>query len=298
VGLLSAIQSRMNGGLAALWDSPQQAALYSFGSGFVILCVIAFASPAVRGGLAQGWRALRSGSLRWWESIGGFLGAIFVLTQSGVVPIIGVAAFTVGIVAGQTSNSLIVDRLGVSPRGRIPLSWQRVVAALVAVVAVVLAVSGRLGSEGASGVLPIAASFLAGVLIAFQQAINGRVMVESGRALSATWLNFALGTLLLAAVFGIGVVMGQPVASVTGGHVLLYLGGVIGLIFIALAAWSVTRVGVLITSLLTIAGQLTAAVVLDLVLPTAGAVITAGLVAGVVLTFIAVLIATLGRSRA
>lgn len=287
----------MNGGLAALWGSPQQAALYSFGSGFVILCIIAIASPAVRGGLAQGWQALRSGSLRWWEAIGGFLGAIFVLTQSGVVPIIGVAAFTVGIVAGQTSNSLIVDRLGVSPRGRIPVSWQRVVAALVALVAVVLAVSGRLGQDD-PGVLPIAASFLAGVLIAFQQAINGRVMVESGRALSATWLNFALGTLLLATVFGIGVLMGQSVASVTGDNALLYFGGVIGLIFIALAAWSVTRVGVLVTSLLTIAGQLTAAVVLDLALPTAGGVVTVGLVAGVVLTFIAVLIATLGRSRA
>lgn len=287
----------MNGGLAALWGSPQQAALYSFGSGFVILCIIAIASPAVRGGLAQGWQALRSGSLRWWEAIGGFLGAIFVLTQSGVVPIIGVAAFTVGIVAGQTSNSLIVDRLGVSPRGRIPVSWQRVVAALVALVAVVLAVSGRLGQDD-PGVFPIAASFLAGVLIAFQQAINGRVMVESGRALSATWLNFALGTLLLATVFGIGVLMGQSVASVTGDNALLYFGGVIGLIFIALAAWSVTRVGVLVTSLLTIAGQLTAAVVLDLALPTAGGVVTVGLVAGVVLTFIAVLIATLGRSRA
>lgn len=287
----------MNGGLAVLWGSPQQAALYSFGSGFVILCAIAFTSPAVRGGLAQGWRALRSGSLRWWEAIGGFLGAIFVLTQSGVVPIIGVAAFTVGIVAGQTSNSLIVDRLGISPRGRLPVSGQRVVAALVALVAVVLAVSGRLGQNDA-GIVPIAASFLAGVLIAFQQAINGRVMVESGRALSATWLNFALGTLLLAAVFGIGVVMGQPVASITGGSPLLYFGGIIGLIFIALAAWSVTRVGVLVTSLLTIAGQLTAAVVLDLALPTAGGAVTAGVMAGVVLTFIAVLIATLGRRRA
>lgn len=123
-------------------------------------------------------------------------------------------------------------------------------------------------------------------------------MVESGRALSATWLNFALGTLLLAVVFGIGVLAGQPVAPLIGGNPLLYFGGVIGLDFIALAAWSVTRVGVLITSLLTIAGQLSAAVALDLILPTAGAIITIGLVAGVVLTFVAVLIATLGRSRA
>lgn len=287
----------MNGGLATLWDNPRQAALYSFGSGFAVLCVIALASPAVRGGLARGWQALRAGSLRWWEAIGGFLGAIFVLTQSGVVPIIGVAAFTVGIVAGQTTNSLVVDRLGVSPRGRIPVSWQRVVAALVAVLAVVLAVSGRWGEQD-SAILPMAASFLAGVLIAFQQAINGRVMVESGRALSATWLNFALGTLLLAVVFGVGALAGHPVAPFAGGNPVLYFGGVIGLVFIALAAWSVTRVGVLITSLLTIAGQLSAAVALDLVLPTAGAVITIGLVGGVVLTFAAVLIATLGRTRA
>lgn len=286
----------MNGGLSVLWESPQQAALYSFGSGFVILCLIVVVSPAVRTALHRGWSALRHGSLRWWEATGGFLGAIFVLTQSGVVPIIGVATFTIGVVAGQTANSLLVDRLGISPRGRIPVTRRRVLSAGIAILAVAVAVSGR-APEGVGAVLPIAASFVAGVLIALQQAINGRVMVESGRALAATWLNFALGTLLLSAVFLVGLLLGRSPAPLLGGSPWLYLGGVIGLVFIALAAWAVTRVGVLITALLTIAGQLTAAMVLDVLLPAAGTGVTWTLVAGVTLTLVAVLVATFGRAR-
>jgi transporter family-2 protein len=290
MGLLSSAQSRVNGGLSTLWGSPQQAAAFSFGSGLVVMTVVVIAMPSVRQGLGRVWRALRTGSLRWWEVIGGFLGAMFVLEQSFVVPLVGVAAFTVGIVAGQTANSLVVDRFGVGPQGRIPVSASRLSAAGLAVVAVLAAVASRWGGDDETSILPILAAFGVGVLIAFQQAINGRVTVESGQPLAATWINFALGTILLVAIFIGSLLLGGEVAPFPGGHFLLYTGGLIGPIFIALAAWAVTRIGVLITSLLAIAGQLSSALVLDLVLPTQGAQVSAGLVFGVVLAFVAVLV--------
>jgi transporter family-2 protein len=129
-----------------------------------------------------------------------------------------------------------------------------------------------------------------GVLIAFQQAINGRVTVESGQPLAATWINFALGTFLLVGIFVVSLLLGGEVAPFSGGHALLYTGGLIGLVFIALAAWAVTRIGVLVTSLLAIAGQLSSALVLDLVLPTPGAQVSAGLIIGVALAFVAVVV--------
>lgn len=298
MGLLSSVQSRVNGGLSTLWGNPQQAAAYSFGSGLVILTVIALTVPSIRQGLARIWMALRSGSLRWWEVIGGFLGAMFVLAQSSVVPLVGVAAFTVGIVAGQTANSLLVDRLGVGPQGRIAVSANRLAAAGLAVVAVVAAVGSRWEGGESASFLPILAAFAVGVLIAFQQAINGRVTVESGQPLAATWLNFALGTTLLVGIFVGSLLRGGQAAPFAGGNLILYTGGLIGLVFIALAAWAVTRIGVLITSLLAIAGQLASALVLDLLAPTPGAQVSIGLMIGVALSFVAVLVGARRRPRA
>lgn len=280
----------MNGGLTVLWDNPRQAALYSFGSGFIVLSVVGLTRPALRHAVGRGAMALRDGGLRWWEVIGGFLGALFVLTQSWTVPLIGVAAFAVGIVAGQTANSLLVDRLGVSPRGVIPVTGNRLVAAVVAIGAVVLAVAGRLGSSDDVQAVPIAVAFLAGAVIAFQQAINGRVAAVTGNAWAATWLNFGLGTILLLAIFLFSMAAGVTPTMTLDGSPLLYLGGVVGLIFIALAAWSVTQIGVLLTALLSVAGQLSSALILDVALPTAGAVVNAGLMAGVLLAFGAVAI--------
>ena len=67
--------------------------------------------------------------------------------------------------------------------------------------------------------------------------------------------------------------------------------------FIALAAWAVPRIGVLITALLAVAGQLTSALILDLVLPTEGSTVSPGLVAGLLLAFLAVWLGMRGRPR-
>lgn len=286
----------MNGGLTAVWDNPRQAALYSFGSGFVILSAFVVLRPGLRASIRRIGTTVRRGTLRWWEVIGGFLGALFVLTQSWTVPLIGVAAFSVGIVAGQTANSLVVDRLGVSPRGVLPVTGNRLVAAVIAIGAVVVAVADRMGTPGGTSVLPVLAAFLAGAVIAFQQAINGRVAVESGNPWAATWLNFALGSALLAVIFLATVLLGAGPSLHLGGNPLLYFGGVVGLIFIALAVWSVTKIGVLLTALLSVAGQLTAALILDLLLPTAGAVVTGGLVMAVALAYVAVVTASWRRA--
>jgi transporter family-2 protein len=78
----------------------------------------------------------------------------------------------------------------------------------------------------------------------------------------------------------------------------MYLGGLIGILFIAIAAWVVPIVGVLLYALASIAGQLFGALALDVLVPTPGTVIAWNLVAGVILAFVAVAVASRGRSRA
>jgi transporter family-2 protein len=294
VGALTALQSRINGELASVTSSGLQAALVSFGSGWILLTILLLATPAVRRGLADVRRALHDGRLRWWQVIGGLLGGFFVAVQSTTVPLIGVAIFTVAVVAGQVTNSIVVDRMGLGPAGRQSVTPARVIAAILALVAVAVAVSDRLGAGTEGSALAVAFALLAGLAIAVQQAINGRVGAAARNAWTAAWLNFTLGTVMLGAALGLawGLTEFDP-GELPAGPWWIYLGGAIGVLFIAAAAWVVQRLGVLLFALLTITGQLTGALLLDLLAPAAGVPIHLTLVAGVVLAAIAVAVGSL-----
>ncbi len=121
-------------------------------------------------------------------------------TQSITVSVIGVAVFTVAVVAGQAVSSLVVDRLGFGPAGPQPYTPLRVFGAVLALVAVVLAVSDRLNHP--SGLLIAVLPALAGIGTAVQQAINGRVArtasTDAYGALAAGLINFVTGATALA----------------------------------------------------------------------------------------------------
>lgn len=301
VGALTALQSRINGELADVTDSGVQAALVSFGTGWILLTLILAATPGMRRGLGDVVRAVRDGALRWWQVLGGVLGGFFVAVQSATVPLVGVAIFTVAVVAGQVSNSIVVDRLGLGPAGRQSVTPTRVLAAVLAVAAVVVAVSDRLGGAVEGSLGAVVAAVIAGLAIAVQQAINGRVGAAARNPWTAAWVNFTLGAIMLSAALGVawGLTDFDP-GALPSGPWWIYLGGTIGVIFIAAAAWVVQRLGVLLFALLTITGQLTGALVLDIVAPTQGAYVHLTLVLGVALAGIAVLVGSAsswGRGR-
>jgi transporter family-2 protein len=163
------------------------------------------------------------------------------------------------------------------------------------VLAVGLAVADHVGNPGrlALAVLPA----LAGVGTAWQQAVNGQVRVASGNALTATAVNFAVGTAALMVALAVDLaVRGMP----TGGwprEPWLYLGGPIGIVFIAVAAVVVRFTGVLLLGLATIAGQVVGAVLLDLVAPPAAGRPGPFTLLGAALTLVAVGVAALRPIR-
>jgi len=62
--------------------------------------------------------AVKNRDLSYWRLGAGILGKSFVAIQTHVVPIVGVAIFTVSSLAGQTAISLWVDRLGLTGSGK------------------------------------------------------------------------------------------------------------------------------------------------------------------------------------
>ncbi|MEU1235596.1 DMT family transporter [Micromonospora aurantiaca] len=294
-GVMVAVQSRINGELGVRLADGIAAAVVSFGVGLLILLVLVPATPGGRRGLAALRGALRSGALRPWQCLGGVCGAFLVATQGLTIGALGVAVFTVAVVAGQSGSSLLVDRAGIGPAGRQPVTPNRLIGAVLTVLAVLLAVGDRLGDPHALALalLPLAA----GVGIAWQQAVNGRVRAAAGSAMTATLVNFTVGTAALLVTFAVDLaVRGRP-AGAFPDEPWLYLGGPLGIVFIALAAALVRFTGVLLLGLATIAGQIVGAVLLDLLLPTAASHPGLDTLLGAALTLVAVLVAAFGPTR-
>ncbi|MET7769194.1 DMT family transporter [Nocardia sp. NPDC005366] len=299
IGAGVAVQGRINGALGARLHDGIAAATISFGTGLLVL-VLAFAvSGRLRAGMGRVRRALAEGTLRPWQLLGGLCGALFVACQGLTVAAIGVTAFTVAAVAGQLLSSLVVDRLGIGPSGRTLITVPRLSAAALAIGAVLLAGAGRSGGGAGALALPhslhaipagllIALPALAGVGLAWQQAVNGRVG-EVGGPFSATLTNFGVGMVALVALESALLATSDRGVDLPT-EPWLYLGGLIGVAFIALAALVVRWIGVLLLGLTSVAGQLAAALVLDLLTPTTAG-ISATTALGCALTLVAVVIA-------
>ncbi len=297
VGALVTVQSRINGSLAeGLGEGLRAgilAAVISFGSGLVLLTAVVASSLRRRAGLHRLRDALRTRRLRPVELVGGLAGAFFVASQGIAVGVIGVALFIVSFVAGQSVASLVVDHVGLGPRGHQAVSVPRAIAATFAVAGVLVKVVDDLdgAAQGAALLLALLA-LVAGVLQAVQQALNGRVSAIGG-PLATTWNNFAIGTAGLLVVLAVSFLV--P-GKVTGAPATwwAYLGGVLGVTFIAISAVMVQVHGVLVLGLCTIAGQVVAAEVLEILDPDV-AVSPAGL-AGGVLALVGVAVALWWRS--
>ena len=286
-GVLLSVQGRMNGELATVTGAPVEAAMWSFGTGLAVLTVLILTVPSVRAGLGRIRQALRGGSLRWWQTVGGLSGGLFVATQSYAVPVVGVALFTVAVVAAQAGNALVVDRFGVGPGGAIPVHRARFLSAALAVVGVAVAVSPRLGS-GRLALLPVILALGVGVLMSVQFAINGRVNVASGQPLSTAWVNFMMGSFMLLAVAGMRGLAGAFHPSIP--HAVpwwAWWGGLCGIGVVSIAAWAVRHLGVVVYGLAVLTGQLSAAVVLDLATPATRGDVTPAVLLGVIVTFVA-----------
>lgn len=281
-GALVALQQRVNGELKTSLGDALLTALVSFGTGLVTVVAVVLSRPSARAA------AGKVGDVPWVQRFGGLGGASLVAVGAAAAPEIGVALLTVGLVAGQTTGGLVVDKAGWGPSGRHALTVPRVLGSALCLVAVAISVSGE-GARAASPLL-ILLVVAAGFLISVQQALNGQVRRTTGDAGVATLVNFVVGTLAL----GLGVLLNLALNGLDVGdwpglsQWYLYLGGPMGATFVAVAAMVVKTLGVLRLGLAVTAGQLVGALVLDLLLPVSDAGVALLTVVGVALTLVAV----------
>jgi transporter family-2 protein len=297
-GLAIPVQGRINGALGTALDDGIAAALISFGTGLVVMIVITLVLPGARAGARQIIPSVRERRFPPYYVAAGMIGAFFVFSQSLTIGLIGVALFTVAAVMGQSFSGLLVDRAGIGPGGRRAATPMRVIGVALTVLSVVWAVSPRFGAAGevSAWLVPVLLPAAAGVLLSFQTAMNGTAALAYGSPLAATLMNFVSGATVLLAAWLVKVAVAGP-ASPLPSEWWYYLGGPMGCVFIGLGTMLVRSLGVLLTGLVMIGGQLVGSLALDLVVPTAGSVIVFATIAGTFLTLVAIVLTTLPWPR-
>lgn len=296
-GVLIAIQARANGELADRIDNSLEAALVSFGSGLVIITIIAIFNPAIKEGLSNLRGAVARREIARWKLLAGALGGSFVAIQTQIVPLIGVAIYSVASIAGQTATSLLVDRIGLTGGGKKAITGRRLGAATITVIAVLVSVFDRIDARNLS-IIAVFLGFVAGAVVGFQRALNGQINEYSNQSFTTSLLNFITGTAFLVILILMALVTGRTsFVALPPGPWWMYLGGTVGVIYIAFTSLIVQHLGVLTFTLFSVGGQLIGSLVIDLVSPTSAVSVSAYLVTGIVMTYVGVIAGGVGGSR-
>ncbi len=296
-GAMIALQARANGELSDRLDNGLQAALVSFGSGLLIIFVITLFNSKIKEGIKNLRRAVANKEIARWKLFAGALGGSFVAIQTQIVPLIGVAIYSVASIAGQTAMSLIVDRIGLTGGGKKLISPRRVLAAFLTVLAVLVSVWDRIDANNLS-IFAVTAGGVAGAIVGVQRALNGQINEHSHQSFTTSLLNFITGTSFLLILIIAGILLGKnELSPLPSGPWWIYTGGVIGVIYIAFTSTIVQHLGVLTFTLFSVGGQLVGSLIIDLVSPTKGVSVSAYLVTGIVMTYAGVVAGGVGNQR-
>ncbi len=286
-GAAMASQAFVNGELGSRIHNGFVAATISNTAGIVLVSLIAVAVPEVRAGFATLASSIRAKKVPWFFTLAGALGGFYVTSQGLFVTLVGIASFTVALIAGTSIGSVLIDMWGIGPAGRRAPTPRRLIGAVMGVVAVAIADSGRFDEPTSMWLLII--PFVIGFGVSWQQALNGRVSVAAGNVMTATYLNFLVGTVIML-VF---VVIAAPEVGLPAEYPAewwLYLGGPLGVLFVTLTSLTIRTVGVLVFTLIATLGQLSAALTFDFLFP--GRADGLAVVIGVVIMAVAIVIAT------
>lgn len=115
-----------------------------------------------------------------------------------------------------------------------------------------------------SSLLALTLVTLAGAAIAVQGPVNAALAKASGGPVLAACLSFLVGFIALAALsFARGPM--PPLAALATAPAWAWIGGLLGALYVAAAAWSVPQLGVVSVAAAAVLGQVVAAVTLDAV---------------------------------
>lgn len=133
-GMLQASQTSVNGYLGTVLKSSLHASLISFFVGAVILIIIA-------GIVDKGYTKVRNAisiSTPWWVWTGGIIGALYVMTNAYINPIIGTGSVVIINLLGNLSGGIIFDKFGLMGTSKKKISYLQYFGIIMIVIGVIL----------------------------------------------------------------------------------------------------------------------------------------------------------------
>lgn len=246
-GVALANQSPINARLGAALKSPFRSSLVSFTVGFVFLVAVF---------LVSGQHVTLPGQHPWWIWTPGIFGVVYLTSNILLFPKIGAIQAIVFPIVGQVLMGLMIDTFGWFAAKQLPMTLTKAggVALLLfgVYVAVVWANRRELDRENAidkseESALELNAwriwGVIAGAVSSAQQAIAGKLAVALGSAIGAAIVSFGVGMLIIFLVVLLRDKRLTPSQPVPTQPKWVYIGGILGSIFVVAMAVSVPVLG-------------------------------------------------------
>lgn len=111
--------------------------------------------------------------------------------------------------------------------------------------------------------LPILLAIFAGAMLPLQGAINSQLGTSLNSTLLASTISFAVGFFTIALVFVFTEGASFSVAGFAQTKAIMYIGGILGVIFVTTVIYAVPKIGVASTMVSVIVGQLVLSAIVD-----------------------------------
>ncbi len=173
--------------------------------------------------------------------------------------------------------------------GKNVVTIRRVVAAVITILAVIISAWDRFSMSDFSP-LAIFLAIVAGGWVGVQRALNGQINNYSNKSFATSQLNFITGTsFLLLLLILRSLFTDHSIMNFSTGPWWMFLGGSMGVVYIAFSAVAVQHLGVLDFTLFSVGGMLFGSLLIDIFAPTQGTVISWYLIAGILITYFGVI---------
>ena len=234
VGAIVPVQTAINTRLRQSVGSPIGATFLSFILAVAASCVIAlFATRTLVPDLAL------AASEPWWVWLGGFMGVMFIAGNIVLFPELGAVQTTILPILGQVLMGLLIDATGLFHYPQTPVGPLRLLGALLVLIGIAMVLEIGRGAtlrgtaRGLRAWLLRGFGVLMGMGSATQTAVNGYLGKVLHSSIQAGQISLAVGLILLFAMVLLIPAPRRAVASgVAPGPWWMWLGGVLGALFV------------------------------------------------------------------
>ena len=212
----------------------------------------------------------------WYLFLAGTVGVCLLTVGLVVTFYLGSAMFWVPLVVGQISCSALLDHFGVSLNGeRKPFSIVKAFAMGCTFAGAALSVYRKIAAELHSTSLGVGVvvglvitSLLTGCILPFQAVINREASKLLASKLTAVWWSFLEGATLSNVILLVQLCVDQSAAKTfparfNDSQWFMYLGGAIGVVYVASALWFTGIVGFELYFVCLVSGQLAGSLLFD-----------------------------------